>query len=281
MTMLARLRDRRSTAVVILATVNIGRGVPVAVAAAMLRLVFRVLVRTATLGRLRAGVMLGLQEIDEADLPDEHGLLHTIARQLAGPLLWVGWATAVPFTVPRGWRVVWSIVPKISDGRGVPKPRPHYPTRFAPTAMLEHKRTGVRLIRVNTHLDRDEFPEAWNEGNNALTALIEGRPIASGVRHEFDDDKPPHGSIGLVDYGVPILFTADRNRRRGPRLSRGTTALERSLLPDDSIDELRVIVPHGCGYDVQVGERKVYADVKIDGHDLEGRVIRLRKRVAA
>lgn len=289
MNILDKIRRRRDTVTVILATVNIGRGVTTATAVAMLRLVFRTLVRVSYLGTIRRGIMLGLQEIDEADAPDEHGLLHDVARALGGKrLTFVGFATAVPFTVPPGWRIVWTLVAPVSGGRGKPKPPPHYPTRFAVVAMLEHERTGIRVIRANGHWTRDEFPAVWTEGNASWRALIGGRdgaPVEGSLGHglKWTGPRPDLDRLdahGLLGFGVPILFTADRNKRHAGRLAPGGT-FERSLLPDGSIDELRVIVPQGCDFDVQIGARKVYADVKIDGHDLEGRILTLRKRVAA
>lgn len=143
-------------------TANIGRGVPTAVARRNIALVLR----------RWPSASIGWQEIDEADGPDEHQLLHEYLKKVARPhvdelglrvpsrvdsLRAVGWMTAVPVFVPPGWRILERYIDKTCDGRtGVT------PTRVCVQVLLEHVATRRRLVRLNGHYPHGA-PDLWEQ----------------------------------------------------------------------------------------------------------------------
>lgn len=243
------LRRRRVT--VVLGTVNIGRGVTVARARHAFLIVLRTVLHVLRGRKVRPGVMLGLQEVDEADKPDEHGQLHHIADVLAPLIRWAGWATAVPMTVPPGWRILEEHHPTASPGLAEVSP-----TRPVVIALLEHVATGIRVWRFNGHLAHAPHdPELHAagarlnvEGNESWAELVDQR----------------------LDDGYPILTSRDPNGAHG-RLSDPKLADEQVL--GTGLDELRVIVPHTYAGKVRVGRRPITVNPRVDGHRLEARVV--------
>lgn len=234
-----------------LVTANIGRGVPPEVARRNIARVF-VSFFTGNRARLtawwfRVGAIIGWQEIDEADQPDEHGILHQLAKRLAPPgCTWVGFAEATPLLVPPGWRVVWEQVTLTSHGRGKPAPEPHTPHRVCVRALLEHVATGIRILVPNGHWPRDEIWDLWVECNGSWMEL--------------------YGQFAASPKGYTVASTRDRNRVRPHRLHVG----EEQHLPDGLIDEVSTMEGDGpFATTVRVIKTK-RVNMGIDGHDAWG-----------
>jgi hypothetical protein len=209
----ARL-DRATQVVLVVVTANVGRGGDSRAAIARVVAVF-----LRWLAGLSQGmVLIGWQEIDEADKPDEHGILHRTVRRLARGAALVGFRTAVPILCPKGWQIVpgqvW--VDKISDGV-----RQWSPDRYLVGVLLEHESTGVRVIALNYHLARRRADlHAWEDGNQRVHELVENR---------------------YLPMGYPILATSDRNAAGAGRISPAKKATEANH--GAGIDEIRVIFP--------------------------------------
>lgn len=234
-----------------LVTANIGRGVSTSTAS---RNIARVFVSFFTGARdrllawwLAVGVIIGWQEIDETDLPDEHGLLHRLAKRLAPPgVSWVGWPTATPILVPPGWRVVWESVSTTSPGRGKPAPPPHTPHRVCVRAVLEHVATGIRIRVSNGHWPRDEIADLWAICDESWRELY----------GEWED----------TPQGYTTARTSDRNKRSPRKLA----ARERQHLPAWLIDEVSTTEAEGpYATSVRVIKTK-RVNLGVDGHDAWG-----------
>lgn len=244
-----RKLDRATQVVLTVVTANVGRGVAPQVAAAAIRRVVAAYLRWLRV-LVRANVSIGFQEIDEDDTPEEARILHRVVRQLARGATLAGFSTAVPILCPKGWRVVEVWVDKISDGV------PHWsPNRYLVGVLLEHERTGIRIVRLNFHLARQRHDlHAWEDGN-------------AGVRHLV--------ATRYLPMGYPIAATCDRNAAGG-RLSPEAAATE--VDHGQGIDQIRVIYPvqtrleeraRGRCASVDVGRRRTVR-IGVDKHNAHG-----------
>lgn len=247
-----RKLDRATQVALIVVTANVGRGGD---SRAAIRRIIAVFLRWVV-DLTRGNLLVGFQEIDEADKPDEHGILHRTVRRLARGAALAGFHTAVPILCPRGWRIVpgkvW--VDKISNG--VPDWSPH---RYLVAVLLEHKRTGIRVLALNFHLARKRSDlHAWQDGNERVQELVADR---------------------YLPMGYPIVATSDRNAAGAGRLSPAGKATETNY--GEGIDEVRVIYPiqskvparaRGRAASVAVGRARTVR-IGIDKHDAHGRVI--------
>lgn len=119
----------------IVVTANLGRGASPAKVRANLRRVHR---------RFRSAI-IGLQEIDEADKPNEH----RITRQVLGKRYrYAGWHTFTPIAFTRRWRRKRTRVRKLCNGLAKFTPR-----RFVVAQALKRKgRPGLPpIVVLNTH----------------------------------------------------------------------------------------------------------------------------------
>lgn len=252
-----RKLDRATQVVLTVVTANVGRGGD---SQAAIRRVVATFLRWLRVV-VRRDVSIGFQEIDEADKPDEHGILHRTVRRLARGAVLAGFNTAVPILCPKGWRVVHVWVDKISDG--VPGWTPH---RYLIGVLLEHKRTGIRVVRLNFHLARLRADlHAWQDGNRRVRELLATR---------------------YLPLGYPIASTCDRNAANSGRLTDPAAATEQNY--GAGIDEVRVIYPiqhrlpdaaRGRCASVAVGRAKTVR-IGVDKHQAHGVPITLTKESA-
>lgn len=225
------------------ATANIGRGVGTPTARRNIALVMRAF----------PAASIGWQEIDEADQPDEHQLLHAYLTKVSrvashtdahtdphnlDRLRAVGWLTAVPLFVPPGWRILERYVDRTCEGR--PKVTP---TRYCVQALLEHVASGLRLVRLNGHYPHDA-PDLW----------------------ELCDDAWRRIALSWRSRGYASIATRDVNQVRREPLHPS----ER-LLFGAGLDKITVIPgSHDLGVRIRQAAPGRRVPLSIDGHDALG-----------
>lgn len=226
-------------------TANIGRGVDTVEAA---RNVDRVMRAYRQSTHRAFGPSIGWQEIDEADAPNEHGLLHQALMSMAARHRgeFAGFETATPIYVAPGWSIVRQRVDLTSRGR------PHLtPHRVAVQALLEHDDTGLRLVHINGHYPRLPIRDLWIECDASWRDVIVPR---------------------WLDQGYSCLLTRDRNRRADQSVPLAPG--ERQLLAATLIDQVSFI-PAAIGTPRAVrlmrrGPART-VDLTVDGHNAHGR----------
>lgn len=225
-------------------TANIGRGVSTTEAQANIRNVVRGFKPSPVVPvRRRSNAAIGWQEIDEADAPDEHGILHDTIRRWTPDAELVGMWTACPIVVPNGWHVVRHEVTLTSNG--VAKLTPN---RLCVQALIEHDDTGLRLVLANGHYPRNIAPlvAVWNTCQRSWESVID----------RWNQD------------GYTVVTTRDRNKRG---LMPALSPWERNLLPAVLIDKITVCQARPGPRAVQVKAGKPRrVDLTVDGHNAHG-----------
>lgn len=234
---------RRRRVKLTLVTANIGRKVSSRVAAANMRRVIAAFVRVLGLW-WRRNVVLCLQEIDDDDAPPEYRILRRLLRRLMAGFDMAGADTATPIVVPRAWRLLQQKVRLTSKGRAGATPH-----RVCVAALIENRRTGIRVLVLNGHWPRDEIADLWRDCEHSWEAIYATE----------------------CERGYPILSARDRNKAFANRLH----PTERSLLAPRLIDQITVTEGHGdrrC--DIKVRGTKTVR-MSIDGHDAHGVALEL------
>lgn len=213
----------------IVVTANLGRGVSPAKFRANLRRVHR---------RFRSAV-IGLQEIDEADLPNEH----RITRQVLGKRYrFAGWNTSVPIAFTRQWRRKRTRVSKACNGLAKFSPR-----RWIVAQVIKRKgRPGLPpIVVLNTHwpINRpqtqalradcqkalNEEVEYWYDKGYSIVVLgdfngwpsrthaRERRVVSAGLDHIRVIEHPEGAQIKVVRTGK-IRLTIDPHNAHWAKL---------------------------------------------------------------
>lgn len=221
-------------------TVNVGRGVGQDEAR---NNIHRVIRGTRPTMLRRAPAAIGWQEIDEADQPNEHGILHHNVRQLTPGADIVGFRTACPIVIPVGWEVIRQRIDKTCDGRAKLTPQ-----RVCVQALIEHQDTGLRLVLLNGHYPRSipALMDLWHDCQNAWEAIVD--------------------KWGMDGYTV--VTTRDRNL---PGNRPALSPWEVPLLPALMIDKITVVqaTPGPRAVRVHAGKPRTI-DLTIDGHNAHG-----------
>jgi hypothetical protein len=220
--------------VITVATANLGRGVPIAEWRENMRRLRKVPGRN---------VFYGLQEIDEADAPDERG---DLLREFRSTHRFAGTQTAVPILVPRSWAIHARHVHHASDG--VAGLSPHRVINQAvvhPVARRDRK-----AVALNTHFGRD-IPQLARARADADKVLRDRLEHWSGRR------------------GLPSWLTADLNSRRYPKL-----APREKRFVSAGLDVIRGYEPVPKRPRIELLDRGTI-NLTIDGHDLEWARLRL------
>ncbi|MBB3041036.1 endonuclease/exonuclease/phosphatase family protein [Nocardioides soli] len=206
----------------LLVTANLGRG---ADTAEFLRNV------RAIDAEAGSGAVIGFQEIDEDDRPDEHGALrHVLGRAFS----FTNWHTRVPIGYGRRWKRKRSQA--ISASAGLFRLSP---ARVISEAVLVHDR-GLELVVLNVHFPR-----------NDPRLLSRWRSVDAKLRKRI-----AHWHA----RGRTVVWLGDANRGRlGPM-----HPLEQTLA-HDGLDWIRVI-KHPAGAQVRRTDTGT-VDLTIDGHD--------------
>lgn len=217
-------------------TANIGRGVKTPEAAVNIR---RVVDGYRPTWWRPNPAAIGWQEIDEADFPNEHGLLHETVRKLSPGALIVGFKTAVPIVIPSGWDVITERVNLTCQGRAGVTPQ-----RVAVQALIEHHDTGTRVVLVNGHYPHNA-PDLWRVCQNAWERVVES----------------------WTDRGYTVVTTRDRNK---PGITDPLSPWEVPQLDPRLLDKITVIQAHGPrAVRVTAGKPRT-VKLSIDGHDAHG-----------
>lgn len=213
-----------------------------------------------------ADPLVGWQEIDEADLADEHQLLAevfrpgghragaehaTLARSFARGYTHAGFATATPISVPPGLVVRRQHVDKTCEGRR--KVTPH---RVCVQALIDvpELRDWPAFLDLNGHLPL-HAPDLWREAHQAW--------------REISDDWRAGGWTQLTQR--------DTNWRQPmPKLD----AWERPLLVE-GVDRITTVRGRlGRLLHVEVLDRRI-VQLSIDGHDADGAKLKLTNPATA
>lgn len=234
------------------ATANIGRGVSSAYARHNI----------ARVMRRWPAASIGWQEIDEADRPDEHQLLHAYLVKVARPLTdalhpgtppapldslrTVGWWTATPLFVPPGWRVVERYVDQTCEGRDGLTPH-----RVCVQALLEHEQTGLRLVRKNGHYPRDEIADLWEQCDDAWRRITQSWRERGFTQIDTRDvnkarRQPLHKTERLLlGAGLDKITYIPGSPERGVRLERAAPGRRVNLTIDghDALGQALIVKP--------------------------------------
>lgn len=183
---------------------------------------------------------IGWQEIDEADTPDEHGILHRTVKTFTPKATIAGFATAVPIVVPPGWRIVKERVTPTCPGR--PKITP---MRVCVQAMIEHEETGIRIVLANGHYPHNAW-DLWRICQKSWELIVNK----------------------WTELGYTVVTTRDRNKRGNVD---PLSPFEVPLLPANLLDKISFIQapPGPRSVRVQVGRVRT-VKLSIDGHDAHG-----------
>jgi hypothetical protein len=231
-------------------TANIGRGVTREVA-------------RANLHRIRTelpGALIGFQEIDEADAPDEHTRLvrrfpapsqelhDDLASADEGTFTFAGFNQATPIGVPAEWAIVGQSVKQTCPGRAMVTPhRVVVAARCRP--VLEPDFPPV--VFLNGHYPRGA-PDLWSECQESWKERVDE----------------------LHEQGLTVITTRDTNKHgRMPKLH----PAERQLLAPN-IDRISVIPAKQSSaklVTVRVLSRRI-VNLTIDGHDARAVKMRLK-----
>ena len=179
-----------------------------------------------------AGAVIGFQEIDEADTPNEHHGL----RQVLDGYSWAGWSTREPLALGGRWTVHRDDVRK-----GAPGLERLSPARTITEADARHA-SGAELTFLDLHYPRNDprLLSRWNQ----LRAAHQDRVLASIAR------------------GRTVVWFSDVNRVRFPKFH----PAERTLA-HHGLDWIRC-VEHPAGAQVHVVDSGSI-DLTIDGHDAQ------------
>lgn len=194
--------------------------------------------------------VLCLQEIDEADEPDEHGILRSLT---AVGYARAGWKTSVPILLSRSHFKLRASRVKVAS-RGLAGVTPHRPVVLALTWVL--RLHGSRVGQVDP-----EAPEmAFVNFHIPLK-----RPSTMGRRLQVRAVAAAKIAFNLARGRVVVACCDSNTRGVWKPLVRG----EKVVL-DAGIDMILVYVP--TGWRVNVVKRK-RVDLRIDGHDAHGAVL--------
>lgn len=227
-------------------TANIGRGVPTAVAKRNI-----VKVRRAFSPETP---VVGWQEIDEADQPDEHALLeHVFGNRFEQ----AGFEGKEPISVPRH---VFALGPvtrtKIMDGVGRAEPGSASPTRYVVTQILRPIGCTGPIAAVNTHFANFEPSDPrWVE-------------CLTGLRSEV---------ARLHEQGIPVVWTGDTNANRPANMPL-VHSTERRVIAAGN--DYLGIVPGHCGPRIAVHGTGTI-NLTIDGHNAHWARLSFRDRKVA
>lgn len=177
--------------------------------------------------------VVALQEIDEADAPDELAILE---RLIAGTWRIVGAGTMVPILVPLGLEVLEQR--RTLGSRGLARFTPHRPVN---EVVLELP-SGLEVAILNGHVPIDR-PETRSR-RRAMRRTLRRR--ARAHRHR--------AGVWLADTNT--------SRRRWPTILRG----ERSVI-ETRIDRAKAWAPRGRRV-IVLG--RWHLELTIDGHDAHG-----------
>lgn len=219
-------------------TANIGRGEDKAKCEDNLRRIRRTF----------PGALIGFQEIDEADGPDEHAILRSVFHDYT----FAGWGTFEPIAVPPGWHIRRERVDKACDGLARATP-----TRWVVQALIVPEDGSLPpLVDENGHYNlprldgvgrRGDGQRRWNDCQSEWT-------VRTGHWHV---------------RGLTVLTQRDTNHHGVmPKLH----ADEEQLLDPTAIDKVSVI-PAAASSDLAVHVKVVgrrSANLNIDGHNAEG-----------
>lgn len=219
-----------------LVTANIGRGVGTFEATANIERVIKGFRRRPW---RRHPVLIGWQEIDEADQPDEHGILHRELQRWYPDAATAGFETAVPVVIPPGWRKVAGGVTETCPGRAKVTPR-----RVAVQSLLEHEKTGIRVVHVNGHYPHNA-PDLWAQCEDTWELVVEH----------------------WLRKGFTVITTRDRNHGGVPPV---LSPFEKSLLDPKLIDKITVVQGIGDRAVRVVHGKPRRVNLDIDGHDAHG-----------
>lgn len=230
-----------------IATANLGRHVTVR----------RFIANVVVLVRALVGAVICLQEIDEDDLPDEHRI---IGRRMRKRWSFAGARTRVLIAVPkRTWEIASERVTHGSDGIGGVSPE-----RKIVTAVIRHRRTGLKVAVVNTHA---AYPNPRHRRSQQVAAREAQDQLQVVLAAE---------AARLVDKGLTTLVLGDMNNRRAPKPHPGA----RMIVGAGGIDYIWVIEGQGpVAVDVKVRRTRTI-DLTIDGHNAHVAVVDLYSRAA-
>ena len=215
----------------IVAQANLGRGVTTDVYRRNLSWI---------LGTFGARAVYCLQEIDEADKPDEMEILLSKTRDTHHI---VGRRTAVPILVPHHLDLFSVHVEPACKGLALITPN-----RVVNEAVIQ-LRKDLQVAVLNTHLPRN-VPPLTNGRRRDVREALTGRAIVH-----------PAG-----------VWVADTNTRKGwPAIRKA----ERTLI-DAGIDKAKVWAPGG--YRLVLGTHTRTVNLTIDGHNAHGRSVWWVKR---
>jgi hypothetical protein len=186
-----------------------------------------------------------LQEIDEADAPEEMEIISRITRNTH---VIIGANTAIPILVPRQFLILGER--QTLAAKGLAKFSPARPIN----EVLLQLRPDLKVVVFNTHLPIDRL--------QTLTRRLQvRRKLRARARARL-----------LQMFGG--VWAADTNTHRGwPTIVRGETTVINA-----GIDKSKAWAPPG--YHVEVSDRQ-QVDLTIDGHDAHGARVRFIKEKAA
>lgn len=188
----------------------------------------------AVKSRFRDRAIIGCQEIDEADEPDEH----EIVKQIFGPRVdFAGWKTHVPIVVPRPFDLKRQIVTPVAAGL-----ERQSPARQVVEAEIVHstRKNLDPVVHLNVHFPR-RSPKLASRRKDTLEGL-EAR-----VNYWWERKRT-------------IFITSDTN---GVSLSKVHPRFKR--IGGSGIDWIGLI-EHPKGTQVEVQETGI-VDLTIDGHN--------------
>ncbi|GAW50628.1 MULTISPECIES: hypothetical protein [unclassified Nocardioides] len=188
------------------------------------------------------GTVIGFQEIDEADTPNEH---HGLRRVLED-FTWAGWQTREPIGFGDRWKIQRDEVVKAATGLKVGRVGLS-PARTITDAVATHT-SGAELAFLDVHYPRNDprLLSRWRD-----------------VRQAHADRIAHHHAEGRT-----VVWFSDVNRRSFMPLHRA----ERTLA-HHGLDWVRC-VEHPDGAQIEVLARGSI-DLTIDGHDAQWARVRL------
>lgn len=212
----------------------------------------------ANLRRIRQafpGALIGFQEIDEADGPDEHAILKRVFHDYT----FAGWHTFEPIAVPPGWRIRHERVDKACDGLARATP-----TRWVVQATVEPDDGSLPpFVDENGHYNlprldgvgrRGAGQQRWHDCQTEWTART-GHWHQRGLTVITQRDTNHHGLMPCIHPG------------------------EKQLLDPVAIDKVSV-VPAPASSDLAVHVKVLggrSANLTIDGHNAEAVELELTK----
>lgn len=220
-------------------TANIGRGVSVDTA-------------KANMARVRQAApfpLVGWQEIDEADLPDEHRML---GKVFGNGYRNVGFDRKEPISIPlQQFKIGHVEVTKIMDGVPVSAKGKASPDRFVVAAEVMPEKCKNFIWAVNFHLANFETSDArWKESLARAQSLI----------HKY------------AHYGNTVIYTCDSNANHVADMPLMHDR-EHRVIADGN--DYMGIIPGSVEISVR---RKFVINLTIDGHNGHGAVMSFRDK---